>query len=943
MRYWLYSLVLNRSNITGVSKISTKRLRRLCLKHFVLTALLLIIVVPYGAAQEIVVSDDTTTVNPVVLPDTLNDSSILMPQRDTEGMEIVQFPDTPSVAVTDTVINTNGDTLLLSGNDTVFFDQDTTQLSAPESNSALDFPVIYDAQDSVIYDVANQQVLLFGKGVVVYDNIKLEAEYIEYGFASNAVFAKGRIDTAGAKVGYPVFTEGDQSFDADSMRYNFITKKGLVHKVYTQEGENHVRSRVSKYHANGQIHNANGIFTTCNAPIPHYGFHFRKLVMIPNDKIVSGGAMLKFRKIPTPLMLPFGLFPLDNKEKAGVLIPTWGDSPDMGFFLLNGGYYIPISENIDTKFLGDIYTGGSWALRNFTNYKKRYRFSGDFNFDYNRQRRGDPEFPGFSRNTQFFMRWNHTQDPKARPDSRFSASLNVGSSNAFTNHLNSSQQDFLTNTFQSNIQYSKSFAGKPYSLSINARHSQNSRTQQYDFTLPQLTFNLSRVFLPLSFLRGNKTGPQKWFEKIGFTYQGNFENRLSVFENELALNNLDNLRGNFRNGIRHNMGLSTSLKAWHVTLNPSVNYTDRWYFQTIRRSLNPETLQSQTDTLSGFWSASDWNVNTNLTTKLYGMFQFKGEKIKAIRHVMTPTIGLNYRPDFSTQVFGYFGEGGSLSSYSPYQNGIYGQPPANQSGRINMSLVNNVEMKGSASKKDTTGAELRKMKLIDNLTFNTSYDVFRDSLRWSNINISGRTTLFKKLNINVNSSWSPYSFDEIGRTINQSLYTDQGKLLRFTNGNLAIGGSIQSQNKSSDRGQSKRGSQEEMDMINNNPEMFVDWNVPWTMNFNYTLNANRSFFLQQGNLVDSLIISQSVMFNGDITLFEKWKVGVNSGFDFVTMEPTTTTVTVYWDLHCWELQASVIPFGIRRSYQIHVNVKASILQDLKLQRRGNLGGNQNYF
>jgi len=252
-------------------------------------------------------------------------------------------------------------------------------------------------------------------------------------------------------------------------------------------------------------------------------------------------------------------------------------------------------------------------------------------------------------------------------------------------------------------------------------------------------------------------------------------------------------------------------------------------------------------------------------------------------------------------------------------------------------------MKGAAAKSDTTGAEMRKMRLIDNLSFNTSYDMFRDSLRWSNINISGRTTLLKKININVNSSFSPYSYNEFGQTINRSMFEDRGKILRFTNGNLAIGGSIQSQNRTSNRENTSRGSEEEMEMIENNPQMFVDWNVPWTMNFNYTLSANRTFFQQQGELVDSLIIQQSVMFNGDITLFQKWKLGVNTGFDFVTKEPTTTTVTLYWDLHCWELQASVVPFGVRKSYQVHVNIKASILQDLKLQRRGNLGSNQNFF
>lgn len=943
MWYWLYSLVLKRYLKTGVSKISTINLLGFSPNYFVLTALLLISVSFVTKAQEQVTGDSVVSPPPSsTVPAAADSVPFNFPRQNSEGLEWLN-DENPEIYRTDTIVSLEDTLPPVKGDTLLQTPQDTVPKATNESESALNAPVDYKARDSVIYDVVNSRVLLFGEAVVTYEDIKLEADYIEYGFATNEVYAKGRIDTAGKEIGYPVFTEKASSFDADTIRYNFITKKGLVNRVYTNEGENYVLSKVSKYHPNGQIHNYKGRFTTCNLPNPHYAFHFNRLIMIPDDKIVSGGAIMKFRKIPTPLALPFGFFPIENKEKAGVILPTWGDADDLGFFLLNGGYYIPISDHVDTKFLGDIYTGGSWALRNFTNYKKRYRFSGDFNIDYNRQRRGDPEFPGFSRNTQFFVRWNHRQDPKARPDSRFSASVNVGSSNSFTNHLNSSQADFLTNTFQSNIQYSKSFSGKPYSLSLSARHNQNSRTKQYNFTLPQVTFNLARVFLPLSFLRANKTGSLKWYEKIGFTYQGNFENRLTVNEEDISMDNLNWLRSQFRNGVRHNLGLSTSLKIWHFAFNPGFSYTDRWYFQTIERRIDPLTLESRIDTISGFRSARDWSVNGNLTTKLYGMYQFKGDRIRTIRHVITPTVGMSFRPDFSTQRYGFFGEGGTLTSYSPFQNGIYGQPPANRSGRINFGLVNNLEMKGIA-KRDTTGGELRKMKLIDNLSANTSYDMFRDSLRWSNINVSGRTTLFRKININVNSSFSPYSYDEAGRTINQSMYTDRGKLVRFTNGSVAIGGSLQSRNRKSEKQATDRGSEEELEFIEQNPELFVDWDVPWTLNFNYTLNANRTFFnTPEEGLVDSLILSQSVMFNGDITLFKKWKLGINSGYDFVKKEPTTTTITLYWDLHCWEFQASVVPFGIRKSYQVHINVKASILQDLKLQRRGNLGSNQNYF
>jgi hypothetical protein len=906
---WLYSLVLKSRRNAGLSKNSTNNLLAFFPKRFVLTAWVLISLMQVLNGQELPPPAWLNEPAPdSVWTDSADSSMVQMPEIQAQGDSLLKISETPA---------------------------------QKKSDGGLSAKVVYDARDSIIYNVVEQKVYLYGKAVVVYEAIKLEADYIVYSFAGNEVYAKGKLDTLGRKVGYPVFTEGSQTFEADTIKYNFISKKGLVHRVHTQEGENYVQASVSKYHTDGTIHNYKGIFTTCNNPKPHYGFHFKKLMVIPDDKIVSGGAIMKFRKIPTPLMLPFGYFPIENKEKAGVILPTWGDSEDLGFFFLNGGYYVPISDHIDTRFLGDIYTGGSWALRNFTNYKKRYRYNGDFNFDYNRQRRGDPEFANFSRNTQFFVRWKHTQDPKARPDSRFSADLNVGSSNAFTNHLNSTQQDFLTNTFNSNIQYSKSFAGRPYSLTASARHSQNSRTGQYDFTLPQITFNVARVFLPLSFLRSNKLGAKKWYEKIGLNYQGNFENRLTVAEEDLNFNNINNLRRDLRNGVRHNLGMSTSLKFWQFAFNPGFNMTDRWYFQSIKKSIDETTLLTKTDTLSGFWSVMDWNLNANLTTKIYGMYQFKGERIKAIRHVMTPTVGFNFRPDFSTQQYGFFGDGGNLSSYSPYDIGIYGKPPIGRSGAVNLGLINNIEMKG-ASKRDSTGYQ--KIRLIDNLSATTAYDMFRDTLKWSNVNINGRTTLFKKINLNVNSSFSPYSYDDLGRTINASMLKDRGKILRFTNGNVAIGGSIQSKTKTDSKPKNtKRGSAEELEFIEQNPGYFVDWSVPWTINANYTINASSSFYQQGGQTRDTLIVSQSVMFNGDVSIFAKWKIGVNSGFDFQTKRPTTTTLTLYWDLHCWEFQASVVPFGIRKSYQFHVNVKASILQDLKLQRRGNLGSNQNYF
>lgn len=800
-----------------------------------------------------------------------------------------------------------------------------------EEDSFLDAPIFYDARDSAVYDAINEKVLLYGAAVVKYEDIELEADYIEYSFAENMVYASGVEDSTGTIVGKPKFRDGDQEFEPLSLSYNFKTKKGYIEEVVTQDGEFYLHAQQTKRQQNEWVHLRNGKFTTCDKPNPHYHFHLTKAIVIPDDKVVSGPVIMKIRKVPTPLALPFGFFPNKRTSSHGILIPAYGNGGDLGYFFRDAGYYIPIGNWADTKILGDIYTRGSWTARNITSYRRRYKYNGGFNVSYSVLKRGLTELPSYTESREFFVRWQHTQDQKARPGVSFSAAVNAGSRNNFTNNINSSQQDYLTNTFQSNIRWSKSWSGKPYNLSVNMRHTQNSQTRNVDFTLPAVAFTVSR-FYPLANL-GQSAGKKKWYEMVGVNYSANFDNRLTAKDNEVNFQNFDYLSSKFRNGIRHTANINTSIKAGYVAINPSINITDRWYFDYLQLGLD-EDLQQVRDTISGFRNAPDISMSVNANTKIYGTFiTSRTGAIRAVRHVLTPSVGFSFRPDMGTDEFGYYGDGGTLINYNPYSIGIYGVPNSTQSGAVTFGILNNIEAK--VRDKDSDSGS-RKLVLIDNFRINSAYDLFRDSLNFSNFQMSAFTNLWENLSLNYNASYNPYDRDSLGRSIDQFLYDTQGKLARLTNASLAVNMNLRSSRRTGNRN-TNNVTDEELEVVENNPGEFVDFTMPWNLNIAYSLRLNKIFDRETQR--DTNRVTQSVLFNGDITLFKNWKVGVNSGYDFVAKELTPTTINLYWDLHCWEFTASYIPFGIRQSYSLQLNIKSSTLKDLKLQRRRNLGQN----
>ncbi len=801
----------------------------------------------------------------------------------------------------------------------------TISIDTITSPDALEFPVKYVAKDSIRFDMKNKMVYLFGESEVYYEEIELKAEEIEIDMDTNTVTAKGKQDSTGKYFGEPVFTEKGSVVNSHEMKYNFNTKKGLIKDAVTHEGENYIHGAKIYKTPEDILYIKNGKYTTCNLKTPHYHFGARRLKIIPNDKIVTGPANLVIENVPTPVAIPFGFFPNSNKEKSGIIVPTFGESAQYGFFLLNGGYYLALSKNISTQLTGDYYSKGSWATNWLTNYKKRYKYTGSFNTNYSVFKNGFKEFPDYSQNSNFFIKWNHTQDPKARPNSVFSANVNFGNSENFSNNFNSTGTEYLNTTFNSNISYKKSWAGKPFNLSINGSHSQNTLNKTITVRLPEVAFNVARRY---PFKRKATVGKQKIYEKIGISYSMNTKNEVTTQDSLFATRNLDLLADQFKNGMKHSIPLSTSFKVLkNFTVNPSFNYSEVWYLESIRQSWDNDNLTVDTDTLGGFARGNTYNMAINMTTKIFGMYQYRGKLIKALRHVMTPSVGFSYTPENKSGINTYTDANNEEVEYSIFTNGIYGTSNTIKAGNINLGLMNNFELK-VRNRKDSLGKD-KKIKLLESLNFTSSYNTMADSLNWSNILISARTNIFKKINLNFNATLDPYALDSNTVTgvitkINTSELSQSGNLGRLTSANLAAGFSIRSKNVDKEK-ESNYGSEAELEYIRANPSAFVDFNIPWTLNMNYNVRYSKP------QLQSSVI--QTLNFSGDFSLTKRWKIGFNSGYDFELKDLSYTSIDIYRDLHCWEMSFNWIPIGPRQSYLFTIRVKSAILQDLKLTRR----------
>ncbi|MCF0206395.1 MAG: LPS-assembly protein LptD, partial [Bacteroidales bacterium] len=630
-----------------------------------------------------------------------------------------------------------------------------------------------------------------------------------------------------------------------------------------------------------------------------------------------------------PLGIPFGFFPNQKGGTSGIIIPEFGDEANRGFFLRNGGYYFAINDYIDLTLLGDIYSKGSWGAGVSMNYKVRYKFNGGLSFKYNRNILGYRGLSNYSASNMYSFRWMFTQDSKANPNSTFSADVNMSSSN-YDKYNSYNVNNYMTSTKQSSISYSYSFPNSPFSMSMALKHSQNSKTGSIDLTLPEIAFNMSRIY---PFKHKKPKGKTRFYEKISIAYNMNATNRVRTNDADFFNIPYDSIT----NGIMHKIPINASFKLFkYTTLTPTFNYNERWYFKKFDRQWDMESGQVVQDYANKFSRVWDFNAALSWSTTIYGTFNFRKGKVKALRHVFTPNVSFSYVPDFGKEKYKYYGTYNRViynnttgqydsvaSVYSFFESLPYGTPSKGGSGSVNINFGNNLEMKIRQTK-DSTKSDT-KIKLLESLSISTNYNIFADSLRWAPISISGRTRI-KVVDISFNTTLDPYAIaqNQYGtyQRINKALVKDNGHLLRMTIGYITASFSLNS--KARDKGIAER-QQNMFETIYGNPENYVDFNVPWNVRFSYTFRYSKPY--------EKASITQTINMSGDLNITKKWKVSVTTGFDIEAKKMSATTIDIYRDLHCWEMSLHIVPFGQHKSYAFQINVKASMLQDLKLNKR----------
>jgi lipopolysaccharide assembly outer membrane protein LptD (OstA) len=827
---------------------------------------------------------------------------------------------------------------------------DSIVLAKKAKKPILESEVKYASGDSLSFLIGQQKVYLFDKATVNYQDINLKADYIEFDYGSKTVMATGAIDSSGSIAGKPVFKQGDdESIDSDTMRYNFDTHKGIIKYIVTKQGEGYLHSTRTKRFANGEIDISKGKYTTCDAPHPHFYIALSKAIAIPNKRIVSGPLYLVFEDIPLPLALPFGFFPNTNKRASGLIIPDFRDEQRRGFGLENGGWYFALNDYVDFTVLGSIYSRGTWGLNTTATYLVKYKYSGQFRALYFINRINDD--PTSTHSKDFKITWTHSQDPKANPTRTFRANVDFSTSSYERNQSNN-YNNLLQNQKNSSIAFTKNWPGRPFNLSANLNGSQSSNTHIVNMTLPTMTFNMNSIYP----FRGKKNdGHFNWFENIQVSYNSKLENRIS--RPDSLLFNRNTIK-NMKNGFSHSIPVSLAniklLKFINIT--PSVNYNGVLYTKYIVKKAPSDTSifrnVFETDTIHKVTYAHAFTASLGISAspKLYGMFVSTrpNSYIAAIRHVLTPSVSFNFTPDMSGLMPNYYRKVAYPSSitrkmqesqtYSVYEQEIYGTPSVNgRSGSVSMGLNNNLEMK-VRSKSDTTG-EGKKVSILDNLNFNTRYNPFANSYKWSPVSMSGSTRLFNKnLNIQFRSTFDPYALDSTGKNrIDKYLIRETGKLFRITNASVDLNFSLQSPAGNKKKGTTGSNGEQPtmnepdaaMDIFNESSGSlendYVDYDIPWRINVNYSWSYSKA--------TNVTVIRHTIGINGDISLTPKWKIGMNTNYDFVSRRFTTTNISIHRDLHCWEMQFGIVPFGFRKSYSFTINAKSSILRDLKWDKR----------
>lgn len=816
----------------------------------------------------------------------------------------------------------------------------------PLSKNAITDIIKYTALDSIAIEPDTKHAYIYKKGTIDYQDLKLNADDISVDLDKQILYAQGAPDSAGKIKGRPVFKQGNTEYNATKIMYNINTQKGIINGVITQEGEGFLHGDKVKKVNDSMMYLNSGRFTTCNHAEPHFAIEFSKSKLITGDKIVTGPAYLSISDVPTPLVVPFAFFPFTKGRSSGVIIPSYGWANNRGFYLRGGGYYFAINDYVDLLLAGDIYTNLSWAINPKSNYYKRYKYKGSLDLRYEKTKLGIKGTDSYSEFGDFKLAWNHQQDPKANPNSRFSANVNLVSRNY--SKWTSNTNDYFNSTTNSSIAYSTTL-GNYFNLSANLGESYNINTRVVELKLPTISLSSSQFY---PFRRKNPKGSYKWYENISVSYQMNASNNISTFDSLLLQKDVFKA---MKNGISHSLPVSSSVKVLkYLNWTNKLTYNERWHWSTIRKAIDPITNRPIVDTVSGFETNRDATFNSSLNTRLYGMFNFKKGYIKAIRHVLKPSLSFNYRPDFGNPDFGFWQSYtdtlGMEHRYSIFEQSLYGGPSYGKTGNIGFSVSNNLEMK-VASAKDTVSG-VKKIVLIEDLTIGMSYDMAKDSCNWSSLTVTGRTTLFKSLVLNYSGYFIPYALDDNGNMTDRFLWDVEHKLFKRKNSqwNMQLNWSVNSNTFSSNTAANTASStpiptNEILQSPFNNPNQMlgsvVDFSVPWNFSVAYTLSFISQYYANIMGYESEVV--QTISLRGDVNLTKNWKIAFTTGYDFESKKMSYTSVDIYRDLHCWEMRFNWVPFGYYKSWNFTINVKAGMLQDLKYNMRNSYQDNQNYI
>lgn len=836
------------------------------------------------------------------------------------------------------------------------------------SKSSLDVPAFTAAKDSIVEDFSNgnQKIYYYGDVSVSYGNMKLTADYMEYDLKTGILYARGTTDTSGITTGKPVMEQGGKSYTMDAVRYNFNTQKARITNMVTQEQEGILHGKNIKMMPDHSINITHGKYTVCDCEEPHYYLHLTaaKVMTRPSQKTVFGPAYPVIADVPLPIGLPFGFLPKRPDRATGILFPTFGEESSRGFYLRDLGLYFVIGDYFDIAMTGDIYTLGSWAVDLNSRYKVNYKCNGNFSLTYSNDQVGERGSSDFFQTKNFGIRWSHSQDPKARPGTNFTASVNF-SSPSNSRYNSTSVQEALQNQISSSISYSKNWNGK-INLSINALHNQNSRDSSYSFTLPNVTLSVSKFY---PFKQKHRTGKEKWYEKFSLGYNTSLQNRINFKASEF---NKPGFWDKFQNGMAHNfqIGLPNFTLLKYINITPSVTYGMNWFFRDTQKEYNPDT--GKVEDIKGkmfgtFGATHNYSGSISMNTRLYGIFNFgKHRKVQAIRHVVSPSLSASFSPDKAKYFNGYrtltyTDRNGEIKTqeYNIYAGQLNSVPGKGSSATLNFSLGNNFEAK-VRDLKDTTGTGSKKIKLIDNLNFSTGYNFLADSLNMNNIGVTMSTSVFGKVGLSANANFDPYGLlidkdNPSGRRINTFAVSMGQGLARLTNASVSLSYSLSGEGKINGNDGSKQAGGNPADhytRIYYHPVTgeyipggwlyYTNPNVPWSVNFNYSFSYRRGYQFSNGKVINKNTFTQTLGLSGNVKLTPRLSMQMSTNFDLMAMKMSATQLSATYDLHCFNINVSWIPNGQWESWSFRIQANAAALADLLRFKKSSSYWDNNY-